>query len=131
MDSHHWPLKSYRGKTSSPESGLPSPASGHIKGSPVMGLPAFVVRDRLSAADGGSLIPDGVGLLVQDEAVVDEATFDHKSVIVQAFYPVLLTVTSELGIHLHPALAGAGDSWGHYVLLSQVQPLCSTVSRAL
>ena len=39
-----------------------------------MGLPAFVVLDRLSAADGGSLIPDGVGLLVQDEAVVDEAT---------------------------------------------------------
>ena len=96
-----------------------------------MGLPEFVVLDRLSAADGGSLIPDGVGLLVQDEAVVDEATLDHKSVIVQAFYPVLLTVTSEFGIHLHPALAGAGDSWGHYVLLSQVQPLCSTVSRAL
>ena len=131
MDLHHWPLNLFRGKTSSPESGLPSPASGHIKGSPVMGLPAFVVLDRLSAADGGSLIPDGVGLLVQDEAVVDETTFDHKSVIVQAFYPVLLTVTSEFGIHLHPALAGAGDSWGHYILLSQVQPLCSTVSRAL
>ena len=72
-----------------------------------MGLPAFVVLDRLSAADGGSLIADGVGLLVQDEAVVDEATLDHKSVIVQAFYPVLLTVTSEFGIHLHPALAGS------------------------
>ena len=37
MDSHHWPLNLCRGKTSSPESGLPSPASGHIKGGPVMG----------------------------------------------------------------------------------------------
>ena len=34
MDLHHWPLNLFRGKTSSPESGLPSPASGHIKREP-------------------------------------------------------------------------------------------------
>ena len=85
-------------------------------------------------SNGVAVVVHSVGLLVQHEAVIDEATLGHNPreiVIAQAFYPAPLTVTSKFGIYFHPAMAGAGDSWGRYILLSQVQPLCSTVTLIL
>ena len=107
-----------------------------------MGLPAFVVLDRLSAANGGSLIPDGVGLLVQDEAVVDEATFDQPAgdagrIVMTYCYPIgSLSDSSRSFLRdqstSSPSLSrwGAEHSWGRYILLSQVQPLLVTVVQA-
>lgn len=62
---------------------------------------------------------DGRDLLVQDEAVVNKATFAF--VIVRAFYPLLLMVSHEVSVHFHPRLRGrVSDTLGGIIFCKAV-----------
>ena len=50
------------------------------------------------------MIVDGVGLVIQNKGVVDDAALSHKFVTAWAFYPMLLTVSCEFSVHIHPRL---------------------------